>query len=143
MKNLDDRKKRLVKTAKEYAKVHLKQPIINKVTGWPIEISAANIEHTLGYNYGKKNGRFADIYSLIRHLKTILKNCDYKSSEPDKHNSPDIKAIHKFTIDVSLKGETETIEIVVKEVIMNKRKMIDKFMYYNHKFIVEEIKNPD
>lgn len=139
----EDRKKRLVKTAKEYAKVHLKDPIVNKQTGWPIEVSAGNIEHTLGYDFGKKKGRFTDIYSLVRHLKTILKNCEYKSSEPDKNNSPDIKAIHKFQMDVLIKGETEIIEIVVKEVIMNKRKMIDKFMYYNHKFIIEEIKNLD
>ena len=143
MKKLDDRKKRLVKTAKEYAKVHLKEPIINKATGWPIEIPLSGLEHSLKHDmFSDKSGRIVELLYLVRKFKILLKDATLTESVFDKKNREDIFMIHKFKVQITIKEVNENVEIVVREII-DKKKMINRKLFYNHRFIVQEIKNPE
>jgi hypothetical protein len=50
--------------------------------------------------------------------------------------------IHKFLIKIDVNNISENLEIVVREII-DKKKMINRKLFYNHRFIIEEIKNPE
>jgi hypothetical protein len=138
MKN--DRLKQSIKTAKAWAKVHLKDPIVNKETGWPIEVSITGIDHTLVYDLRvERSGRYIDLLSLVRKLKPILRDMHTATEVPNKHGENGV-IIHKFQYQTEIKGNVENLEIVVKETITDKKLMIKRRMFYNHKFVIEDIK---
>jgi hypothetical protein len=132
-----------IKTAKEWTKVHLKDPIINKETGFPIEVLPNHIDHTLGHDLFKdKSGRFVDLLSLVRKLKSILKEANLIEKRKDKYNDETDINVYVFRVSVTIKEVSEELEIIVKEKVDEKKKVINKRWFYNHKFILEEIKKP-
>lgn len=138
-----NRLKKTIKTAKAWAKVHLKEPIINNATGFPIEVSCKGLDHSLIHDLiVDKSGRFVDLLSLVRKFKTILRDADFGNTEFNKHTDNDVK-FHKFYYQTKIKECSETLEIVVKEVIEGKKVMIKKWLFYNHRFDIEDIKKPN
>ena len=139
-----DRLKQSIRTAKAWAKVHLKEPIINKETGWPIEVGMIGLEHTLKHDlFVRKSGRYIDLFSLVRKFGAILKNAEFICTESDRYDEFNTVLKHKFKALVEIKGETEELEVVIKEVTdKQNKKMVNKKLFYNHKFLLEEIKKP-
>lgn len=121
----------------------MKEPIINKATGWPIEIPLSGLEHSLKHDmFSDKSGRIVDLLYLVRKFKILLKDATLTESVFDKKNREDIFMIHKFKVQITIKEVNENVEIVVREII-DKKKMINRKLFYNHRFIVQEIKNPE
>ncbi len=126
-----------IKEIKAWAKIHLSEPIINKETGFPIEVSQGGIEHTLNRDLFKdKSGRFFDLVSIIKKFKTILKDAKLVESRKDKYDLEDNLTIHEFEYELDYKGKSEKIQIIVKEFVHGKAVIIKKRLFYNHRFMV-------
>ena len=138
-----DRLKQSIRTAKAWAKVHLKEPIINKETGWPIEVGMNGIEHSLSFDlWNNKSGRFVDLLSLVRKLKTMIRDAILFEKHSDKYEENEALTVYRFRCSVMIKGEENEVEIIVKEFIENKKLLVKKRLYYNHKFVIDQIKKP-
>jgi hypothetical protein len=122
----------------------LKDPIVNKETGWPIEVGMIGIDHTLKHDlFVRKSGRYIDLFSLVRKLGTILRNAEFIRTETDRYDELNTVLKHKFKATVEIKGESEDLEIVIKEITdKQNKKMLKRKLFYNHKFLLEEIKKP-
>lgn len=131
-----------IKEAKDWASIHLNKPIKNKETGFPISVTLKGIDHTLKHDlFVDKSGRFMDLLSLIKKFKIILKDAKKHETRADKYG--DLRVlIHEFRYSIILKGIEENLQIIVKELITDEKKMIGDKSFYNHRFIVDEIKKP-
>lgn len=132
-----------IKTAKAWAKVHLKEPIVNKSTGFPIEVTGNAIDHTMGHDLDvDKSGKFIDLLFLIKHFKTILRDAILVNTKNDKYELDESLLVHEFRYELIYKGKVEMIQILVKEYVTNKTLMLKKRRFYNHRFVIQEIKKP-
>jgi len=138
-----DRLKQSIRTAKAWAKVHLKEPIINKETGWPIEVGMNGIEHSLSFDlWNNKSGRYTELLSMVRKLKTMIRDATLFEKHSDKYKENEALTVYRFRCSVTIKGEENEVEIIVKEFIENKKLLVKKRLYYNHKFVIDQIKKP-
>lgn len=132
-----------IKTAKAWAKVHLKEPIINSGTGFLIEVSQAGLEHSLRHDLSAdKSGRFIDLLALIRKFKTILRDAQLIETRKDKYEIDETLLVHEFQCEIKIKGKNEIVEIIVKEFTEGKKVTTLKRIFYNHRILANEIKKP-
>jgi hypothetical protein len=120
----------------DYVKKKYIEPITNKETKFPIEVNPRGIKHTVSFIVKKPSiQEQAELINVLRKLKVIIRDAVFIETQPDYKNRKDVIGIHIF--------KYENIEFIVREVIIDKPKKINKLSFYNHRFIVEEIKNPD
>lgn len=113
-----------------------KDPIINKETKHPIEINRRGIKHTMSFVF--KMPTLTDqaaLINVLRKLNIIIRDAKFIEFKADYKNRLDVIGIHVF--------QYENIELIIREVVVDKPKKINKLLFYNHRFIIEEIKNPD
>lgn len=126
-----------IKEIKDWVKVNITEPIINKETGFPIEVSQKGIEHTLNRDLFKdKSGRFLDLRDVIKKFKIILRDAKLVESRKDKYELEDNLTIHEFEFVMEYKGKIEVLQIIVKEFVHGKSIIIKKRLFYNHRFMI-------
>lgn len=126
--------KRLITALKAYVRRNLKTPVINKATGFPIEVSVNGIEHSMKYElFTEKKGNAIPLAKFVLKFKTVFRDMVYEGAEPDKKQRDGIIAIHVF----SYKSTWGDIEIIVREIVGDRKIMKNKNLFYNHKFKIE------
>lgn len=133
----------LIKEVKKYVALNFKEPVRNRDTGHLIEITPLGVAHSLKYDkYQVASGRNEDLLKLVKRLRRLVADSVLYKKEADKKHRIDIPAIYKYRITVNYFGKPETIEIVVREIVLDIKIKKTKKVFYNHKFVIEAIKKP-
>ncbi|MBF0487680.1 MAG: hypothetical protein HQK98_05910 [Nitrospirae bacterium] len=106
-----------------------KSPVINKDTGWKIDITGKGIKESTS----KDRLAHIDQIEAIRAIPELLENAVLVETRPDRDNNPDIKNIHRFYAPLELEGKLYRAKLTVRETANGKK-------YYDHS--LKEIEKP-
>ena len=122
----------------EWAKINLvsqKQffcPCLNA----DVQVSNKGIKHTIYQKKWDQQGNYnQEIISLISVLPELLNQAEVRYSAPDRYGSENIKYIKMLKASVNINGGIKEVELLIKEVYVNKQEETTCHIFYNHIFV--------
>jgi len=109
------------KQAREAAKAFQGQPLTNKATGMVAVVSRKSLDKMLSASAVSKSESPAIHSTAVANVDSLFARAIWGWSKPDRADTPDIKAIHRFFASMEVQGRTKMVKLTVKEMVRQER----------------------